>query len=141
MKNLKIFFLIIFSILTTTIFAQSNIELSALEKTSESLAQSQLEAYNKRDIEGFLINYSESVKVYNFPNELLYEGLTTMRQQYASMFERLPDLHCQLLNRMVNGNTVIDHESVIFNKNNPPMKVFAIYKIENNKIQEVYFVR
>jgi hypothetical protein len=42
---------------------------------------------------------------------------------------------------MVQGNTVIDQEAVIFRKNEPPLKAIAIYKIENNKIQEVFFIQ
>jgi len=35
------------------------------EMTPEQLAQAQLDAYNARDIEAFLIPYSDSVELYN----------------------------------------------------------------------------
>ena len=105
------------------------------------LVQKQLDAYNARDIDAFVSVYSDSVKVYNFPNALQYTGNATMRSRYGGFFARTPDLHCTLVNRMVLGNVVIDQESVIFNKNNPPSKVIAMYKIANGKISEVYFIR
>lgn len=117
------------------------LELKAQEHTSEELSRAQLEAYNNGDLEAFLKPYSDSVKIYNFPNTLIGKGKRDMRKNYGNMFELLADLHCTLVNRMVSGNTVIDHESVVFHKDQPPMEAFASYKIANGKIQEVYFIR
>ena len=82
------------------------------QSEAEQLAQQQLDAYNERDIEAFLKPYADSVKVFRFPNQLLYQGKETMRPRYASMFENTPELHCTLVNRIVFGDTVIDQESV-----------------------------
>lgn len=112
-----------------------------MAQSPADLAQAQLDAYNNRDLEAFLEPYSDTVKIYNFPNEFRYQGKETMRNNYGGMFERLKDLNCQLVNRMVSGNTVIDHESVLFNADQPRMEVFAIYKMAYGKIQEVYFIR
>ncbi len=96
--------------------------------TPEQLAQAQLEGYNNRDIEAFLAPYSDTVKIYNFPAELTTQGKEAMRTGYSNMFDNLPDLHCTLLNRMVSGNTVIDHESVVFRKDRPAMEVLPCIK-------------
>lgn len=117
-------------------FGQENIE-----KIAENLAQEQLDAYNNRDIDAFVLPYAENVKVFNFPSELLYEGKDKMFDLYGRMFVRTPDLHCRLVNRIVMGNTIIDHEEVTRQKNEPPMKAIVIYKILDGKIAEVYFVR
>jgi imidazolonepropionase-like amidohydrolase len=110
-----------------------------LEITPEILAQQQLNAYNQRNIEAFLEPYADDVKVYTFPDQLIYEGKDRMRQGYSSMFENTPNLHCELVNRIVKGNVVIDEESVQFG--DQIIKAVAIYRIKNNKISEVYFVR
>jgi hypothetical protein len=114
---------------------------SLLKSSPEELAQQQLNAYNAHDIEAFLVPYAEDVKIYNFPNELIMDGKEVMRSSYSGMFERSTDLHCKLVNRMVLGTTVIDQEEVTFKKGEPLLKAIAIYKIKNDKIQEVYFVR
>ncbi|PSL07446.1 hypothetical protein CLV48_101376 [Cecembia rubra] len=116
--------------------AQENIE-----KIAERLAQEQLDAYNNRDIEAFVIPYADDVKVFNFPDQLLYQGRDEMYGLYGRMFSRTPDLHCKLVNRMVMGNTVIDQEEVTISKEEPPIKAIAIYKIKEGKIAEVYFIR
>jgi len=123
-------------LITGTIFAQETVEQAA-----EKLAQEQLEAYNKRDIDAFVAPYAENVKVYKFPDELMYEGRTAMYDLYGRMFARTPDLHCKLVNRIVMGNTVIDQEEVTISKKDPPMNAIAIYKIIDGKIAEVYFIQ
>lgn len=111
----------------------------AFGQTPEELANVQLEAYNKRDIDGFLEPYSDTVKVFNEKRELLYQGIETMRTQYSAMFDRTPDLNCNLLNRIAVGNTVIEHEEVTFGEGR---KIYAIvmYKVGFGKIQEVHFL-
>jgi hypothetical protein len=114
---------------------------SEIEKTPTALAQEQLDGYNKRDIEAFLKPYSENVKVYAFPDQLLYEGKAKMREEYTSMFNRLPDLHCKLINRMVLNNKVIDHEEVVIMKSQPKIYAIAVYTITGGKISEVRFMQ
>ena len=108
-------------------------------QTPEELANAQLEAYNNRDIEAFLVPYSDSVKVYDASKNLLYKGKETMREQYGAMFDRTPDLNCNLLNRIAVNDTVIEHEEVTFGEGR---KIYAIvmYKVAAGKIQEVHFV-
>lgn len=130
---MKLYSTIMALLITGMLYAQPS-------PTPEQLAQQQLDAYNKRDIEAFLVPYSDSVAVYAFPDKLLYKGKATMRQQYAEMFKNTPDLFCDLQKRMVLKNTVIDHEKVTFNKNQPPLFAIAIYTIEKGKIAKVYFI-
>ena len=103
--------------------------------------EAQLVAYNNRDIEAFLKPYSDTVKVYNFPDELSYKGKNKMKEIYGKMFERTLDLHCNLVNRIRIGKTVIDHEEVTFEKGKPILNAVAIYTIAGDKIIEVRFIR
>lgn len=112
-----------------------------LPDTPADLAQRQLNAYNARDIDAFLEPYADDVELYNLPDKLIGKGKDAMRKQYAGMFARTPVLHCQLVNRMVVGNTVVDHERVTFAADKAPTEAIAIYKIENGKIKKVYFTR
>lgn len=130
----KIFSLIILSFVATSLFAQD-------KTVAEKLVQEQLDGYNKRDIEAFLKPYADSVAVYMFPNQLLYKGKETMRSEYAGMFQNTPDLFCTVKTRIVMGTKVIDEESVLFNKNKPPLHAAAVYTIANNKIVAVHFIQ
>lgn len=116
------------------------IEKTLVLNSPAQLVQQQLNAYNGHNLEAFLAPYAADVKVYTFPNTLNFEGKEIMREQYQ-FIEQNPDLHCELVNRMVEGNTIIDHEKVTIDKNRPPFKAIAIYKIKDGKIAEVYFIQ
>lgn len=109
-------------------------------QTPVELADLQLKGYNERNIDLFLEAYSDSVKVYSFPNKLLYTGKERMHMNYSGMFNTLKDLNCIIKSRMVLGNTVIDEERVVIRKGQPPLEAIAIYKVALGKIQEVYFI-
>ena len=59
-----------------------------------------------------------------------------MRQEYAFL-STATILHCNLLNRMVHGNFVIDHEEIITQKGS--FRGVAIYEVKNGKIIKVWF--
>jgi imidazolonepropionase-like amidohydrolase len=107
----------------------------------EDLAQRQLNAYNAHDIEAFLEPYADDIELYDLPNKLISKGKDAMRQDYGKFFANAPALHCELVNRMVVGNTVIDHERVSVSADKALTEAVAIYKIENGKIKKVYFTR
>ncbi|WP_223813545.1 nuclear transport factor 2 family protein [Polaribacter sp. IC066] len=108
------------------------------EASPEYLAQEQLDGYNKRDIDAFLKPYAKEVQVYRFPNTLEYEGIENMRNRYESYFENTPDLHCELIKRIVHKDQVIDHELVT--ANGKTRKAVAIYTMKNGKIASVTFL-
>lgn len=112
---------------------------SGTEPNPETIVQEQLDAYNSRDIDAFMETYSKDVKLYNFPKNLATEGSTAMKKGYAGFFKSTPDLHCDIKNRMVIGNKVIDEEEVTANGNT--FSAVAIYEIENGKINTVTFIR
>ena len=110
-----------------------------VKDTPEDLAQRQLNAYNVRNIEAFLEPYADDVEIYDYPNSFQFKGKETMRKIYSDMFARVPNLHCQLVERIVQGNIVIDKERVQFGEK--LVEAVAIYHIENAKIKKVYFIQ
>ncbi len=110
-----------------------------IRDTPIALAQRQLNGYNFRNIEAFLEPYAENVEVYVFPDKLLYKGKEEMRKAYSIRFENTPDLHCELLNRIVQGNIVIDKERI--QEGGKKREGVAMFQVEGDKIQKVYFIR
>lgn len=111
---------------------------SVLVNTPEMLAQQQLNAYNAHDLDAFVAPYAEDVEIYNFPGDkITAKGKQEMRKQYE-FIRHTPGLYCRLVNRIVQGNMVIDHEE-IWTKGRKPFYGVAIYVIENGKISKVYF--
>ena len=104
------------------------------------MVQQQVNGYNARNIDAFLEPYAEDAELYMFPNKLLSKGKDAMRKDYSEMFKKLPELHCEIKNRIINGNFVIDKESVSGMNKSGKVEATAIYEIKNNKISKVYFV-
>ncbi len=103
------------------------------------LVQQQLNAYNAHDLEAFLAPYAEDVEIYSTSGKLKMKGKQQMRKDY-SFITKMPQLYCHLLNRIVSGNTVIDHEEIWSSPK--PENLFygaVIYVIEKGKISRVYF--
>ncbi len=113
---------------------------SLLIATPETLVQQQLNAYNARNMEAFLAPYSDSVELFEFPNIPYAKGKEAMRKAYTGLFEQVKELHCHVVERIAEGNTIIDHEYVT-GFGGQTLKAIAVYKIENGKIQKVYFIQ
>lgn len=111
---------------------------SLIAETPYALVQRQLNAYNGHNLEAFLEPYAEDVEIYQFPSKLQMKGKEQMRKAYE-FITKTPGLHCQLQNRIIQGNTVIDHERV-WGFGSEPVEAIAIYETRGGKIVKVYFV-
>ena len=104
-----------------------------------TIVQQQLDAYNNRDITAFTATYSENIELYQFPDTLSSKGIEFLRSSYKQLFERVPNLHAKIKNRIVIGNKVIDEEEVTFGDR--IVNAVAIYEVQHNKITKVTFIR
>lgn len=107
----------------------------------EGFAQRQLDAYNARDLERFVAEYTEDVEVYSLPNpQPTLVGREALRKHYRDNRFNLPELHAKLVNRMVFGNKVIDQE-LITGIPEAPVQAAAIYEVTEQGISKVWFLR
>ncbi len=107
---------------------------------AEALVDRQVQAYNDRDLEGFLEPYAEHTRFYSFPGELLLSGKEAMRARYRNLFSSSASLHCEVLNRIVLGNTVILLERIT-GKPEGTEEVAVVYTIAGDRIVRVDFIR
>jgi hypothetical protein len=103
-----------------------------------ALVEQQASAYNRRNLEEFLEPYSEDIELYEFPDKRHAVGKAAMREGYKPLFEKFPQLHCESLNSIVMGNTVIVHERVTGGPS--VIEAVAIYTIKDGKISRLTFV-
>jgi hypothetical protein len=103
------------------------------------LIQRQVDAYNKRDLEAFLATYSDTVKTFRMPAaEPATTGKAQLGEFYSKQRFNLPGLRAEILNRIVVGNKVIDHERV-WGIRRDPIEVVAVYQIVRGLIECVWF--
>jgi hypothetical protein len=76
-----------------------------------------------------------------FPDKLRSSGLASMREIYAKLFEKSPQLHALITNRITQGNYVIDQEVVTGSPGAKELTVVAIYEVKDGKIVNVWFLR
>lgn len=100
----------------------------------------QLAAYNRRDIDAFAREFAEDVRVYAYPDKLLYEGRAKLHESYGEYFAAYPDLDCELVSRVRIGDRVIDEERVVRVAGEPPVHAVAIYEVADDQITEVRFL-
>lgn len=131
MKYITSVFLLFVSIIT---FAQMS---------PKEVVQKQLDTYNSKDIEGFMSVFSDSAKIYSFGNpKPIATGKQEIRDLYSNMFQKSPELHSTLVNRIVMGNKVFDHESITGrNGSSEILELVMLYIVKNGLIEEAYSIR
>lgn len=104
-----------------------------------AVAQRQLDAYNAHDLPRFMAEYSDDVRLYRPPAAApTMQGKAAMAAHYAAHRFNLPGLHAELVNRMVLGNKVIDHER-IRGVREAPYEVAAVYEVVDGLICNAWF--
>jgi hypothetical protein len=120
------------SILAFPVFAANN-TLSPL-----AVVNKRMEAYNKHDLKSFLDTYAENVEVYTYPTTSLAKGKEHLKSIFEPMFKE-GVVHVTIHTQLENDSYVINHETVEYL--GKKTKYLSIYKVENNLITEVRFVR
>ena len=97
---------------------------------AEAAVQRQLDAYNARDLQRFIAEYTDDVRVFRPPApepEPVLAGKQALAHHYAKSRFNLPELHAKLVNRMVSGHIVVDQE-VITGLPNWQLSAVAVYE-------------
>ena len=105
----------------------------------ESPVQRQLEAYNAHDVERFAAEYADDIQVFRPPATApVLSGKAAFAEHYAKNRFTIPGLHATLVNRMVAGNKVVDHERIVGSEASV-VEAIAVYEVEAGLIKCVWF--
>ncbi|UDM15836.1 nuclear transport factor 2 family protein [Vogesella sp. XCS3] len=101
----------------------------------EQVIQAQLDAYNAKNLDALLACYAQDACMYQYPATLVAQGQDEIRQRMKLRFAE-PDLHAQLLRRVVVGEVVIDEEVVTrnFPAGRGKVAMTMIYRVQNGRI-------
>jgi hypothetical protein len=106
----------------------------------EALAQEQLDAYNAHDLDRFCAVYADDITLTRLPaGEPFLVGKAALRQHYANNRFNMPGLHADLVNRMVMGNKVLDHER-IHGVRPEAFETVAVYECGEGLIRRAWFI-
>ncbi|MCC5919281.1 MAG: nuclear transport factor 2 family protein [Cyclobacteriaceae bacterium] len=132
----KLILSLIFSIIYGGMSAQERL-------TAEQVVQEQLEAYNKRDINRFIETFHPEAELWDYlGKQPKVRGLNNVKAIYAQLFQDSPELHSELLNRIVIGNKVIDYEKITGRQGqNEALLLVMVYEIKDGLIFRATAIR
>jgi uncharacterized protein (TIGR02246 family) len=104
------------------------------------LVQRQLDAYNAQDLEAFCACFAADCVLAELNGAVTQQGMAAIRQRYKTLFDTYPENRAALVNRVVVGDVVIDHEDIVRSPSER-INAAAIYTVKNGLIARVDFVR
>lgn len=107
-----------------------------VQESPEAIVQRQVNAYNAKNLDAFLGTYADDIEIIH-TGKVVITNRDQMKKSY-DFINTIPYLFCQIENRIVINNKVIDKEKVWFG--NEILHAVAIYEIEKGKIKRVTFV-
>jgi len=107
---------------------------SALKIVEQSLA-----AYNAQDMDAMLATYAEDCVIATLNGPAQQNNKAEIRARYTKTFGEFPENHARIVNRIVLGDTVIDHEEVSRGPNGPVFEALCIYTVKDGLIRRVDF--
>jgi putative hydrolase of HD superfamily len=111
-----------------------------LGRVAAATVDRQLAAYNAHDLEGFLATYADSVAVQNLGDTVAVNGKDALRQSTKEWFAKAPNVRSEVIDRMVMGPFVVDHERLTGVPGGSPLEVIGIFEVRDSLIRRVWFV-
>ena len=84
--------------------------MSAEPTACSRLAASQLEAYNRADLDAFIACYAEDVIVLDEAGGVTMKGRAEVRERYGRLFASFREIRAEVLTRLLVGKHCVDHE-------------------------------
>jgi uncharacterized protein (TIGR02246 family) len=114
----------------------------------QPVIQAQLEAYNRHDAEAFAATYAPEADIIELATgTLIAKGTAAIRTFYAARFQANPNLHAEILHRVLQGPFVVDQERITGvlvapgGAERPPLTAVVIYELKEDKISRAWLVR
>jgi hypothetical protein len=113
-------------------------KVMAHDRLATSVVQRQLEAYNARDLQSFLANFSESIQTYLPPGtEPVIVGKKQLADFYAQERFNKANLYAELISRTVLGNKVFDRER-IWGITEQPIEMVVVFEVTDALISRMW---
>jgi len=129
------------SVLITMFSLLSYFGLSQTQQLNNSpleVVNRRMDFYNHHNFEQFIELYSDSVKIYTYPDKLLASGKSNLTSIFEPKFSS-KSIQVKIITQIYNGNYVINQE--IVTENGVNTKYVSIYEVKDGFIISVRFVR
>jgi hypothetical protein len=111
-----------------------------MKRSPPEVVQAQLDAYNRKDIDELVGTYAHDAEQFTLHGNRIAKGREEMRARFLARFAE-PDLHAQMVTRVVVGNFVTDLEIIMWNFPEGPgtLEMLCIYEVVDGLIQRASF--
>lgn len=112
--------------------------------SAENVAQSLVDAYNARNMDGILKAYAPDSTAYALPSgEVILKGHDEIRKKFARVLDPNFKLKVEIVNRIVDGKFVIDKEKISGTSDGKPVEFYGtvIYEITGGLIRKEWYLR
>ncbi len=113
-------------------------------RSPEQVAQSLVDAYNTRNMEGILKAYAPDSIAYALPSgEVILKGHDEIRKKFARVLDPNVKLKVGVVNRIVDGKFVIDKEKISGTSDGKAVEFYGtvIYEITDGLIRKEWYLR
>jgi hypothetical protein len=103
----------------------------------------QLQAYNTRNLSTYISLFSDDATIWDLgATAPTLVGKAQIEARYKQLFDMSPELHSEVIGRMVFGRAVVDRERITGREGSrEPIEMLAIYEVTDGLIRRVHFVR
>lgn len=105
------------------------------------VVDAQLDAYNRHDVEGLVRAYAPDAVFYDFPDRVRLSGVEQIRRAYSKEFTQSSASQAAVSSRILQGDFVIDHETVSGFPGREVASRVVIYEVRDGKIRRVWFLQ
>lgn len=109
--------------------------------SNTDIAQKQLDAYNAQDLDTYVSYFAADCVVSGLNGTPTENTRDAIKARYAKAFAQFPQNRAELVNRIVVGDTVVDHERVIRSPGGETFEIIAIYSFRGGLISRVDFAK
>jgi hypothetical protein len=98
-------------------------------------------AYNAHDLDAVMSFFTPDSELIQFPDKVLAKGIEELRKRYAARLKE-PNLHVEVINRIVAADKVIDHERIVrtFPEGPGLWDIVAIIEVRDRHVAKLYFI-
>lgn len=105
------------------------------------VVDAQMDAYNRHDVEDLLRAYTPDAVFFDFPDRVRLSGVEQLRSAYSKEFRESSASQVAVSSRILQGNFVIEHETVSGFPGREIASRVVIYEVRDGKIRRVWFLQ
>jgi len=108
---------------------------------ASSVIDKHLAAYNAHALDEFMALFAPDAVLFEFPDKPLAKGTAEIRKRYQARFAE-PNLHVEILSRIVMGDKVIDRERVrrTFPEGPGIWNLVSINEVKDGRVTRIWFI-